>query len=92
MSAITDLLENFSAEADPLIPVKGILVSRDPSSEPSYIYVGNAESVSELLAEHSEPVHKGPATPFQEIISSAFTRSATFPMPLPAGRNIMLSP
>ena len=75
MSAITDLLENFSAEADPLIPVKGILVSRDPSSAPSYIYVGNAESVSDLHAEHSEPVHKGPATPFQEIISSAFTRS-----------------
>ena len=40
----------------PLIPVKGILVSRDPSSEPSYIYVGNAESVSERYIELYEHI------------------------------------
>ena len=49
MSDLTKLFEELQLTADPSVPVKGVLISDDPSAEPGYIYTDSADGLLDLL-------------------------------------------
>ena len=50
MSDLTKLFEELQLTADPSVPVKGVLISDDPSAEPGYIYTDSADGESDRIS------------------------------------------
>ena len=80
MSDLTKLFEELQLTANPSVPVKGILISDDPSAEPGYIYTDSADGLLDLLeSRRAEDRASGAGalagTPFQEIIAEAFSKN-----------------